>query len=96
MNYTRILDVAAAANPPQDPHTFSSLRNINVSRCNITKVFVIGLTSAKFSATGLTSLSFLLSLNCLTKSVALNGTKWTFFVPILEHSLKARIFIWWV
>lgn len=83
MNYRRILDITAAANPPQYPQTFSSLRNINVSTCDITKAFVIGLSPAKFSATGLTSLSFLLSHYCLTKSIVLNSTKWTSFLPIL-------------
>jgi len=83
MNYKRILDVTAAAKPPQDPHTFSSLRNVNVSICNITKVFVIGLTSAKFRATGLTSHSFVLSHCCLTRGIVFNRTKWTFIVPFL-------------
>lgn len=64
-------------------HAFSRLRNINLSTCNLTKKFVIGLISAKLSATGFTSHCFLLSHYFLTKGTVLDSTKWTFFVPIL-------------
>lgn len=37
MNYKKILDITAAANPPEDPHVFSSLSNNTVSTCSVKK-----------------------------------------------------------
>lgn len=81
MNYKKIVDITAAVNPPKYPCVFSSLSNNTVSTCNMTKFFFIVLTPAKFCASGLTSHSFLLSHDCLTKCIVLNVIKWTFFVP---------------
>lgn len=92
MNYKKIIDITAAVNPPKYPCVFSSLSNNTVSTCNMAKFFFIVLTPAKFCASGLTSRSFLLSHDCLTKCIVLNVTKWTLFQILGCFSFKSRDF----